>query len=98
MAITTEIKIHLDPLPDPYDIVVAAHFTSIHDSMKAAQVAMNEKPTAVELMDKKILDCTKENVEQSKNRDFVEGDPMAILMVEFRGKPLKKQMLKAPHL
>jgi FAD/FMN-containing dehydrogenase/Fe-S oxidoreductase len=90
LAITTEIKIHLDPLPDPFDIVVAAHFESIHDSMKAAQVAMKEKPTAVELMDKIILDCTKENVEQSKNRDFVEGDPMAILMVEFRGKTIEE--------
>lgn len=90
LAITTEIKIHLDPLPDPFDIVVAAHFESIHDSMKAAQVAMKAKPTAVELMDKIILDCTKENAEQSKNRDFVEGDPMGILMVEFRGKTIEE--------
>ncbi|WP_375582124.1 FAD-binding and (Fe-S)-binding domain-containing protein [Cyclobacterium xiamenense] len=89
LAITTEIKIHLDPLPDPFDIVVAAHFDSIHDSMKAAQVAMKHAPTAVELMDKIILDCTKENVEQSRNRDFVEGDPKAILMVEFRGKSIE---------
>jgi len=90
LAITTEIKIHLDALPDPFDIVVAAHFDTIHESMKAAQVAMKEKPTAVELMDKIILDCTKENVEQSRNRDFVEGDPRAILMVEFRGKTIEE--------
>ncbi|MEX2565770.1 MAG: FAD-binding oxidoreductase, partial [Cyclobacteriaceae bacterium] len=90
LAITTEIKIHLDPLPDPFDIVVAAHFVSIHESMKAAQVAMKNSPTAVELMDKTILDCTKENVEQSKNRDFVEGDPKAILMVEFRAKTIEE--------
>ncbi|WP_209330280.1 FAD-binding and (Fe-S)-binding domain-containing protein [Lunatimonas salinarum] len=88
LAVTTEVKLHLDPLPDPHEIVVAAHFDSIHQSMKAAQVAMKHQPTAVELMDKIILDCTKENVEQSKNRDFVEGDPKAILMVEFRGKAL----------
>ncbi len=84
LAIITEIKIHVDPLPAPFDVVVAAHFESIHQSMKAAQVAMKRSPAAVELMDKIILDCTKENVEQSKNRDFVEGDPKAILMVEFR--------------
>lgn len=88
LAIATEIKLHLDPLPDPHEIVVAAHFESIHQSMKAAQIAMKHQPSAVELMDKIILDCTKENVEQSKNRDFVEGDPMGILMVEFRGKDL----------
>ncbi|MFC4874013.1 FAD-binding and (Fe-S)-binding domain-containing protein [Negadavirga shengliensis] len=94
LAIITEIKIHLDPLPDPFDIVVAAHFDSIHESMKAAQVAMKLKPTAVELMDKIILDCTKQNVEQSKNRDFVEGDPKAILMVEFRGQQLEEARLQ----
>lgn len=86
LAFTTEIKIALDPLPDPVEIVVAAHFASINESMKAAQVAMKHPATAVELMDKIILDCTKESLEYSKNRYFVEGDPLALLMVEFRGK------------
>lgn len=84
LAFTTEIKIHLDPLPAPKDVVVAAHFGTIHESMKATQLAMKHFPTACELMDKIILDCTKENIEQSKNRYFVEGDPEGILMVEFR--------------
>ncbi|MEX2593227.1 MAG: FAD-linked oxidase C-terminal domain-containing protein [Anditalea sp.] len=88
LAFTTEIKIHVDPLPDPFDVVVAAHFDSINESMKATQIAMKLQPTACELMDKIILDCTKENIEQNKNRYFVEGDPMAILMIEFRGKTL----------
>ncbi|WP_113922958.1 FAD-binding and (Fe-S)-binding domain-containing protein [Cognataquiflexum aquatile] len=86
LAFTTEIKILLDPVPDPLEIVVAAHFESIHQSMKAAQVAMKHPATAVELMDKIILDCTKESLEYSKNRYFVEGDPMALLMIEFTGK------------
>ncbi|WP_200979434.1 FAD-binding and (Fe-S)-binding domain-containing protein [Echinicola sp. 20G] len=85
LAFTTEIKIHVDPLPAPKDVVVAAHFESIHESMKATQLAMKNHPTACELMDKIILDCTKENIEQSKNRYFVEGDPEGILMIEFRG-------------
>ncbi|QDH80866.1 FAD-binding protein [Echinicola soli] len=84
LAFTTEIKIHLDPLPAPKDVVVAAHFETIHESMKATQLAMKYHPTACELMDKIILDCTKENIEQSKNRYFVEGDPEGILMIEFR--------------
>lgn len=88
LAFTTEIKLHLDPLPDPFDVVVAAHFDSINESMRATQVAMKFNPTACELMDKIILDCTKENIEQNKNRYFVEGDPKAILMIEFRGKTL----------
>ncbi|TDQ18434.1 FAD/FMN-containing dehydrogenase [Algoriphagus boseongensis] len=98
LAFTTEIKISLDPLPDPVEIVVAAHFESIHQSMKSAQVAMKHPATAVELMDKIILDCTKESIEYSKNRYFVEGDPAAILMIEFRGQTLEEAMAKGEAL
>ncbi len=98
LAFTTEIKISLDPLPEPIEIVVAAHFESIHESMKAAQVAMKHPVTAVELMDKIILDCTKESIEYSKNRYFVEGDPKAILMIEFRGYTLQEAMAKGEEL
>ncbi|EAZ80044.2 D-lactate dehydrogenase (cytochrome) [Algoriphagus machipongonensis] len=98
LAFTTEIKISLDPLPDPIEIVVAAHFESIHQSMVASQTAMKHPATAVELMDKIILDCTKESIEYSKNRYFVEGDPEAILMVEFRGKTLEEATKKGEAL
>jgi Fe-S oxidoreductase len=66
--------------------------------MKSAQVAMKHPATAVELMDKIILDCTKESIEYSKNRYFVEGDPKAILMIEFRGKTLEEAMAKGEAL
>ncbi len=85
LAFTTEIKLHLNPLPKPHDIVVAAHFESVNESLKATQIAMQYAPTACELMDKIILDCTKDNIEQSKNRAFVQGDPAAVLVSEFRG-------------
>jgi Fe-S oxidoreductase len=38
---------------------------------------------ASELMDHYILECTKNNIEQSKNRFFVQGDPGAILAVDL---------------
>lgn len=85
LAFTTEIKLHLDPLPPPEEVVLCAHFRSINESLKAVQVAMAHRPSACELMDKIILDLTKKNIEQQKNRFFVEGDPAAILMIEFRG-------------
>lgn len=98
LAFTTEIKIHVDTLPAPYDIVVAAHFESIHESMKATQFAMQHSPAACELMDKIILDCTKDNIEQSKNRFFIEGDPEGVLMIEFRGETAAETEVKADAL
>ena len=44
---------------------------------------MRYKPSASELIDHFILECTKDNIEQRKNRFFVQGDPGAILVVEF---------------
>ncbi|MBX2877103.1 MAG: FAD-binding protein [Saprospiraceae bacterium] len=98
LAFTTEVKLHIDPLPEPHDIVVAAHFHSIDESLRATQLTMQFEPTACELMDKVILDCTKDNIEQSKNRFFVEGDPAAILTIEFRGKEAKEAEAKADTL
>ncbi|APY10106.1 FAD-binding oxidoreductase [Seonamhaeicola sp. S2-3] len=83
LAFTTEITLQLDELPPQKNILVAAHFNSIEESMKAVVVAMQHNLYTCELMDKTILDCTKNNREQLKNRFFVEGDPKAILMLEI---------------
>ena len=85
LAFTTEIKLHIDPLPKPHPVIVCPHFNSINDALKAVLVAMEFAPSQCELMDKTILDCTVGNIEQEKNRFFINGDPEAVLMVEFRG-------------
>ncbi len=98
LAFTTEITLQLDPLPPPCDVVVCAHFSSIADSMRATLLAMDHDPSACELMDKIILDLTGDNIEQQKNRFFVQGDPAAILMVEFRAKTVEAADAKAETL
>ena len=98
LAFTTEIKLNLVPLPKPKDVVIAAHFNSINESLKATVVAMKHHPTACELMDKTILDCTKGNIEHQKNRFFLEGDPEVILMIEFRSDDLQESELLANNL
>lgn len=90
LAFTTEIKLHLDPIPPPQEVVVALHCTDVIQALRSAQLAMTHQPYACELMDKTILDCTKANPEQEKNRFFLEGDPGAILLLEFRADDLKE--------
>ena len=82
LAFTTEITLQLDLLPPPFSVMIGAHFSSIQESMEAVVVAMKHNLYTCELMDKIILDCTKNNREQQKNRFFIEGDPKAILMLE----------------
>ncbi|WP_111708653.1 FAD-binding and (Fe-S)-binding domain-containing protein [Lutibacter citreus] len=90
LAFTTEITLKLDNLPPAESILVAAHFNSIEESMKAVVVTIQHNLYMCELMDKTILDCTKNNREQLKNRDFVEGDPAAILMLEVKAATKKE--------
>ena len=84
LAFSTEITLQLDNLPPSESILVAAHFNSIQESMKAVVITIKHHLYMCELMDKTILDCTKNNREQLKNRFFVEGDPKAILMLEVK--------------
>ncbi len=98
LAFITEIKLNLVPLPKPNVVLVAAHFNSIQESLQATITAMQKDITACELMDKTILDCTKNNIEHQKNRFFVEGDPEAILIIEFREDTLIEARSKAKDL
>lgn len=83
LAFITEIKLHLDPLPPAIAGLVCVHLNTVRESLQANLVALRHEPSSVELMDKTIMDLTKENPTQAKNRFFVKGDPGAILIVEF---------------
>lgn len=83
LAIVTEAKLNLVPLPPKEVGLLCVHFNTIDESLRANLLALEQAPRAVELIDHYILECTKGNIEQSKNRFFVQGDPGAILVIEF---------------
>ena len=85
LCFLTRIKLHVDPLPPAHLGLVCAHFNTIDEALRANLIALTFKPSASELMDHYILECTKANAEHNKNRFFVEGDPGAILVIELRG-------------
>ncbi|MBT8309343.1 MAG: FAD-binding protein [Flavobacteriaceae bacterium] len=84
LAFTTEITLKLDSLPPYESIMVAAHFDSIDKCLEAVVPVMKHDLFTCEMMDKTILDCTKDNKTQLENRFFIEGDPKAILLCEIR--------------
>ncbi|HJT72526.1 MAG TPA: FAD-linked oxidase C-terminal domain-containing protein, partial [Chitinophaga sp.] len=83
LAFITEIKVNVSPLPPKETGLLCIHFNNIDESLRANIIAMQYKPSASELIDHYILECTKDNIQQRKNRFFVQGDPGAILVVEF---------------
>ncbi|NQW37457.1 MAG: FAD-binding protein [Flavobacteriales bacterium] len=98
LAFTTEITLKLDDLPPSKNLMIAAHFNSISESLEAVVVAMKHNLYTCELMDKTILDCTKNNREQIKNRFFIEGDPGAILMLEVAANSKAEALKQAEDL
>jgi FAD/FMN-containing dehydrogenase/Fe-S oxidoreductase len=84
LAFITEIKVSLDVLPPKEIMVVCGHCDELEKSFEANLVALKHQPTAIELMDGDILELSKGNAEQQKNRFFVEGDPAALLITELR--------------
>lgn len=83
LAFSTEIKLNLVPLPPKEVALVCIHCNTLKDALKGNIIALKHKPVAIELMDDIIMNLTKDNIEQSKNRFFIEGNPAALLIVEF---------------
>jgi FAD/FMN-containing dehydrogenase/Fe-S oxidoreductase len=79
----TEVKLKCHPLPPKFKGLVCVHFQSLDDALNANLKVLRHHPSASELMDDFILNCTKNNPEQIKNRFFLKGEPNALLVVEF---------------
>ena len=79
----TEIKLHLDHLPPPVKGLVCVHCKTLEEALKGNLIALKYDPGAIELIDNIIMELSKKNLAISKNRFFIEGEPKAMLLIEF---------------
>ena len=98
LVFSTAITIQLNDLPPTQSIMVCPHFTTVNESLVATVTAMKHNLYACELMDKIILDCTKNNREQAKNRFFLQNDPEAVLMLEVSANTIEEAEVLADNL
>jgi FAD/FMN-containing dehydrogenase/Fe-S oxidoreductase len=83
LGIVLEAKLRLVPLPKAKAILVIM-FGDLLEALEAAPAILRHRPSAIEIMDKSILDHARENVALERIRGkFIEGDPEATLCVEF---------------
>lgn len=61
------------------------HFDSLRTALESTPRILELDPSAVELMDKFLLDKTRQNPNYRHRLTFVDGDPAAIQVVEFEG-------------
>jgi len=84
LAVTLELKLNLEPLPK-FKSVVVVHFADLLESIKAVQPMLPYKPSAIEIIDRTVLRLSAENLTTRQLCHFIDGDPAAILIVEFYG-------------
>ncbi|MEN8797667.1 MAG: FAD-binding oxidoreductase, partial [Flavobacteriaceae bacterium] len=84
LAFTTAITLQLDDLPPQKTAMVVTHYACLPDCLSDVAPVMKHSLHLCEMMDKVILDCTKNNRAQMANRFFVSGDPAALLMLQLR--------------
>ncbi|MFQ5849812.1 MAG: FAD-linked oxidase C-terminal domain-containing protein [Candidatus Binatia bacterium] len=84
LSCVVEAKLRLVPKPE-WTALDVIHFREVQEGLEASQAVLETAPYAMELTDKPILDLARGNIEQSKRLGFVQGDPDAILIVEYHG-------------
>ena len=83
LGVVLSAKVNLVPLPKA-KAVLAIQFASLLESLAATPLILRHGPSAVEVMDKSILDYTRQSaVLDALRQSFIQGDPAALLCVEF---------------
>jgi FAD/FMN-containing dehydrogenase/Fe-S oxidoreductase len=84
LAVTLEAKVRLVSLPTARAVLLI-EFADLLDALAATPAILLHRPSAVEVMDRYILDATRLNSEAARLRDLLQGDPDAILIIEVFG-------------
>ncbi len=84
LAVITEATVGLVPQPR-HTVLAVVHFAGLFDALEAVPLILPFAPSAVELIDRLVLEMTRAQLEYARRMTFVQGDPDAILIVELSG-------------
>ena len=79
-----EAKVRLVKRP-PATAVNVIHYHDLQEALESSQAILETGPYAVEVTDKLILDLARDNIEQSRRMGWIQGDPAAVMIVEYTG-------------
>ncbi len=93
-----QLKLKLSPLPGARALGVV-HFPKFYTAMALTQHIVKLGPSAVELVDRTMIGLARDIAAFRNTVDaFIEGDPAAILLVEFSGEDFSLQKSKLKQL
>lgn len=82
LAIVTEAELGVLPRPKARGLLVP-QFATLSAAMDAVAACLEMQPSAVELMDHLLLQLTAQNLALRDTMKAIQGQPQAVLMVEF---------------
>jgi FAD/FMN-containing dehydrogenase/Fe-S oxidoreductase len=100
LGTVVEAKMRLVPKPK-WTAMDVIHFDNDQEALECSQVVLQTVPYAMESTDKMILNLARGNIEQSRKLGFVQGNPDALLMVEYAGETeseVKERVYKLEEL
>ncbi|MBI1827524.1 MAG: FAD-binding protein [Planctomycetes bacterium] len=82
LGVIASAKLKLVPLPKTQGLVVL-HFRGISEALRTTPRILEHKPSSVELIDRLIINAGRKNAALAERLDFLQGEPEALLVVEF---------------
>src|SRR5712692_2283593 len=84
LGIVTEATVGLVPQPAS-TVLAVVHFADLFAALDVVPLILSFAPSAVELIDRMLLEMTRAQLEYARRMTFVQGDPDALLIVELSG-------------
>ena len=84
LALILDVTLRLEPVPT-HQCLALLHFDTLHAALTAVKFVNRHNPSAVEIMDDALFELGKENPALKPLLWWLNGEPAAVLMVEFDG-------------
>ena len=98
LAFSRRIVLKLAPIP-PHKVLGVVHFPTFHQSMDMTRHIVGLDPDAVELVDRTMIELARDNAAfRPIVEKFLNGEPDAILLVEFAGEERAAPLAKLRRL
>jgi FAD/FMN-containing dehydrogenase/Fe-S oxidoreductase len=94
LAVILEATLRLELLP-AHRAVCVAHFADLLEAIHAVAPMLDFQPAAVEILDRIVLDLSRQNLTTQRHCAFLQGHPAAIQIVEFYGDSAEEVVRRA---
>ena len=97
LGIMTAVKLKLVPIPK-HQVLYIIHFNELRAALACVPQILESSPSAVELIDRMLIRLARANSAYEPLLRAIQGDPGAVLAVEYQGENLNALTAKKDHL